>query len=243
MRQVIIASLAGNAYHMEEEGYAALRQYLDRAKAGLQNNPDVEEILCDVERSLASKCTATLRPDKNVVSFEEMTAILEAMGPIVEEASIPREEPRASEPEGPRRLYRQPNGAVIEGVCMGLSEYFNIDVVFIRIIFVVLAMVSGGFGTLLYFVMIVAVPSREPKKPKVRRRIKVHPAILVAAGVLFIIAFAVAIPWFTVPGMNWHFSMRPFGIAALAGLLLKLGLAAGFIALAFVLLRNMFVKD
>jgi phage shock protein PspC (stress-responsive transcriptional regulator) len=198
MRQVIIVSLDNNAYHMEDEGYAALRRYLDDARANLQNDPDVAEILGDVERSIAAKCAATLRPGKNVVTNEEVAKILEEVGPIVADASETRDR-RASEPtSGPKRLYRQPNGAVVEGVCMGLAEYFNLDVVIFRILFVALAVIGGGLGGVVYFIMMVSVPSRQPTTPKVpwRERLPlVHPTILWSSALLLVILALGLLPW------------------------------------------------
>src|SRR5690606_18147268 len=57
-----------------------------------------------------------------------------------------------------KRLFRDENDKVIGGVCSGLANYFGIDVVIIRIIFVVLA-VSFGIGFIPYLILWIAVPS------------------------------------------------------------------------------------
>lgn len=49
---------------------------------------------------------------------------------------------------------------VFAGVCGGLSKYFNVDPVFIRIIFVV-ALFSGGLGLIAYIIFRIATP-QEP---------------------------------------------------------------------------------
>jgi len=51
-----------------------------------------------------------------------------------------------------------PDNAVIGGVAAGLSAYFNIDLLFIRILFVVLILAGAGFPFLLYLVLWIAVP-------------------------------------------------------------------------------------
>ena len=53
MHRVITMSLNGNTYQIDEDGYKALAEYLDRARARLRNNPDADEILADLERAIA----------------------------------------------------------------------------------------------------------------------------------------------------------------------------------------------
>jgi phage shock protein PspC (stress-responsive transcriptional regulator) len=63
--------------------------------------------------------------------------------------------------ETPRRLYQIREGSVFSGVCKGLAAYLNIDVSVIRILFVVLAVVTGGVWILVYIVMMFVVPFAE----------------------------------------------------------------------------------
>jgi phage shock protein PspC (stress-responsive transcriptional regulator) len=55
------------------------------------------------------------------------------------------------------RLFRSRKERVIGGVCGGLAEYFGIDPIIIRIIFVVL-LIGKGVGLLAYLIMWVAIP-------------------------------------------------------------------------------------
>jgi phage shock protein C len=47
---------------------------------------------------------------------------------------------------------------MIAGVCAGLAEYFNIDPVIIRIIFVILALPGVGTGILVYILLWIIMP-------------------------------------------------------------------------------------
>ena len=62
--------------------------------------------------------------------------------------------------ETTERLYRSTNNKVIGGVAGGLADYFDIDVVLARVVFVLLALFGGG-GVLIYIVMWIVVPSQE----------------------------------------------------------------------------------
>jgi len=57
-----------------------------------------------------------------------------------------------------RKLYRKEEGKMIGGVCAGLGDYLVLDPVFIRLIFVLLAL-GSGFGVIVYLVLWVVMPS------------------------------------------------------------------------------------
>lgn len=56
-----------------------------------------------------------------------------------------------------RKLYRSKN-KVIGGVCAGLAEYFDIDPIIMRLLFVVF--LFSGFGLLVYLLAWIFVPSK-----------------------------------------------------------------------------------
>lgn len=56
-----------------------------------------------------------------------------------------------------RKLYRSSSNKVLFGVAGGLGEYFNIDVVLVRVIIVVLC-VTTGFPLILYPILTVIMP-------------------------------------------------------------------------------------
>ncbi len=58
-----------------------------------------------------------------------------------------------------RRLYRSRKNRVVAGVAGGIGEYFDIDPVFIRVIFV-LATLAGASGLLAYIVLWIVVPNQ-----------------------------------------------------------------------------------
>jgi len=82
MRKVTTINLNNNAYQVDEEGYEALRRYLEDAARALASNPDRAEILADLEQAIADKCRLTLGAHKSVVSTAEIERILQEMGPV-----------------------------------------------------------------------------------------------------------------------------------------------------------------
>ncbi|HEY1008548.1 MAG: PspC domain-containing protein [Daejeonella sp.] len=58
-----------------------------------------------------------------------------------------------------KKLQRNEQEKTIAGVCAGLAEYFDVDVTWIRIAFV-LAVLAGFSGVLAYIVLWIAVPAK-----------------------------------------------------------------------------------
>src|SRR5690242_987067 len=98
MNKVITINLNGNAYQLEEAGYEALRDYLDRAARQLKDNPDRDEIMADIEQAIADKCRAVLSAYRNVVSAQDIKTIIAEMGPVDDGSAHPDEKTGAAAP-------------------------------------------------------------------------------------------------------------------------------------------------
>ncbi len=175
MRAVIAVSLSGRAYQLEDDAHAALAQYLSTAERALAGNPDQAEILADLEQAIADKCERFLNPHKTVLRRAELEQVLGEMGPVDgggEQEPAPHEEPPGASQTGghagaaatgaahaaPRRLYQISEGALLSGVCKGISVYFDVDVSVVRLVFVIAAVLSGGLAVLVYLAMMFIVP-------------------------------------------------------------------------------------
>lgn len=56
-----------------------------------------------------------------------------------------------------RKLYRNIKDGKIGGVCSGLADYFDLDVVLFRAIFLI-SLFMGGLGLLIYIVLWLITP-------------------------------------------------------------------------------------
>lgn len=63
-----------------------------------------------------------------------------------------------------KRLHRNSKGKIIAGVCSGLADYFAIDPVLVRLVFVILALHSG-IGILAYIILWIVAPMRPAFMP------------------------------------------------------------------------------
>lgn len=162
MDRVVTVNLGGNAYALEEAGYASLRAYLEAAERALSANPDKAEILKDLEAAIADRIAGHLKPHKTVVTAAEMADTLAAMGPVEGADDLAQDPPPADRPgqEDPRRrLFRLRQGAVLAGVCTGLAAYTRIDLALIRIAVVIAAIFATPLVVVAYIVAMFAIPS------------------------------------------------------------------------------------
>ena len=58
----------------------------------------------------------------------------------------------------PRRLYRSSDDRWIGGVAGGVAEYFDVDPVLVRVIWLVSVPLTGGLSFLAYLIMLIVVP-------------------------------------------------------------------------------------
>jgi phage shock protein PspC (stress-responsive transcriptional regulator) len=179
MQKVITINLNGNAFQIDESGYAALVAYLEGADRQLRDNPDRAEIVADLEQAIADKCRGFLGPHKTVVTATEVEQIIREMGPVdgsagtqaADAAGADRASGDAkSASSAPRRLYLIHEGAMFGGVCNGLAAYAGIDVTIVRIVFLVLALITkGGFG-LVYLALAFVIPTANTSEERAAAR-------------------------------------------------------------------------
>lgn len=58
-----------------------------------------------------------------------------------------------------KKLYRSSTQQMISGVCGGISEYFNVDVTIIRLIWAFFVL-FGGAGIWAYIIAAIIIPKR-----------------------------------------------------------------------------------
>lgn len=171
MQTVTSIHLHGKVYQLEEGAYRELRRYLDCAASHLAGNPDLTEIMTDLERAIGDKCQSYLRTGKDVVMEGEMTQILKEMGPVDGEANQTSNDSKQystfSGPQKRKRFFLLREGSIISGVCTGIAAYFDMDVTWVRLAFVGLTLVTGGGWIILYFVLAFIVPYAETDEERV----------------------------------------------------------------------------
>lgn len=160
MQTVTSIHLNGKVYQLEDGAYRTLRQYLDQASTHLAGNPDLTEIMTDLEQAIGDKCQACLRVSKkDVVTEPEMAQILTEMGPVEGAEGDQTKDSSASRGSSShKRFFLLHEGEMLAGVCTGIAAYTDVDVTWVRLAFVALTLLTGGGWILFYLLLAMIVP-------------------------------------------------------------------------------------
>ncbi|MFW5835662.1 MAG: PspC domain-containing protein [bacterium] len=168
MKKAIKINISGVIFHIDEDAYDKLKNYLKSVEHYFSDKEGGKEIVDDIESRIAELFHSRVgETKKEAITIEDVTEVTSIMGDpsdFVEEAEEANEdagtakETRKTGARGPKRLYRDPDNSVLGGVCGGLGAYFGIDAVIIRILFVVLFIVGHGVWGLVYIILWIAIP-------------------------------------------------------------------------------------
>lgn len=167
MKRAIQINLAGTVFHIDEDAYAILRDYLNGVERQFSGSSDGPEVIQDMEHRMAELFTEKLSPHHKVIASEDVKDVLQTMGVPHDfgEKTYNRSDNMNRERTGQRqyrRMYRDTVDKPVGGVCSGLGYYFNMDPLLLRILFVIALFV--GFGFLVYIVLWIALPKAETQE-------------------------------------------------------------------------------
>jgi len=178
MKKTISVNIHGRNFLIEEEAHERLSGYLQDIKNHFGSGANVEEVVADIEASIAEKLQSTITEYKNVITVEDVDTLIGVMGTakdfddaIGEESKAQQETKTNAEPETrvKRKLYRDTDNAVIAGVASGIAVYFDVDPVLIRVLFIAFTL-TGGFAFVLYIILWIAMPRAETPNQKLEMR-------------------------------------------------------------------------
>ncbi len=178
MKKNISINIGGIIFHIEEDGYEKLKNYLDSVNKYFSSFEDSKEIIEDIEGRIAEIFLSRLDDGKQVINQEDVNDLVSIMGTTKDfDAEIetePVEEPEAETDEKSedgsektesktqeRKLYRDSKRRVLGGVASGLAHYFGIDPIWVRLIIIATLILwfLGGFVLLTYIILWIAVPA------------------------------------------------------------------------------------
>ncbi len=161
MNKTITASLAGMVFHIDENGYAVLQQYLENIRARLGNDEDAREIMTDIESRIAELFYERTQDRKESVSANDVNDVIKIMGSPEDYVDIEEndytEQKTSESTSTARKLYRDEDNKMLGGVCAGLANYFGMEVTWLRIILLVMVMFFGT-GIFLYLALWILIP-------------------------------------------------------------------------------------
>ena len=160
MKKTIKINISGVIFHLDEDAYQILQNYLTAINQRFASSEEGKEIISDIEHRIAEILQSKLTEQKQVISKEDIDEVIEIMGRPEDFES--EEEDNGKEyhqyEKSSKRLYRDPDNRILGGVCSGIANYLNIDPLIIRILFLVLLFVFGIIA-IIYIVLWALLPA------------------------------------------------------------------------------------
>ncbi len=166
MNKTVNINLANSLFHIDDTAYDKLRRYLESIKRSFSGTAGSDEIIADIEARIAELFLEKMENERQVITQKEVDEVIAVMGQpedyMIDE-DIFEDEPKASQrttsqSSRVKKLYRDMEQKYIGGVCAGLEYYLGFDALWIRILFVVLAIFGSGFGLIAYIILWILVP-------------------------------------------------------------------------------------
>lgn len=156
MNKTVNINLASTFFHIDENAYQILERYLRKLKEGFKDTAGGEEILQDIEARIAELFQDLKTNPDYVINTADVEKVIGIMGEP--ETVLSEEDINTSQEKIHRKLYRDPEDKYIGGIAAGLGHYFKIDATWIRLIWLFLALFSGGVFILIYILFWILVP-------------------------------------------------------------------------------------
>lgn len=165
MNEVTKIHLGRQAFTISVVAHHELKSYLEAIKKQVGDKEVMEEIELRMAELLAERGINT---DK-VILPGDVDFLKEQLGNPKDFTESDSEIPAsASKPSETKRLFRDTDNAMIAGVASGLAQYFGIDVLLVRIVFVVAVFLTFGWGILLYIVLWILVPEAKTSSDRLQ---------------------------------------------------------------------------
>lgn len=164
MKKTISINISGILFHIEEDGYTALKNYLDAINQHFSHYEDNQEIITDIENRIAEIFLSNLKNNKQVITADNVANLIQKMGTIADFKAIEQDleeekqtddsnndfykyvtPPDQNSGKGYKKLTRLTHGKILGGVCAGFANYFSIDPLWTRLI-TILMLFSGGLN-------------------------------------------------------------------------------------------------
>ena len=168
MKKTVNVAIGGCSFTIDDDAYNYLNDYLERFKASLEGTVSSNEVMDELEARIADLLKSRLG-GREVVDIAMSEAVIGQLG-YPDKVPAPQTEEKCSEPEEPvKKLFRNPDDKRIAGVCSGLAAFFDIDVVLIRVIFLV-GLFCGSAGFWVYLAIWIAAPEAKTATEKCQMR-------------------------------------------------------------------------
>ena len=173
MKKKLTVNLGGTVFHIDEDAYRLLDNYLSNLKMHFRKEAGADEIIDDIERRISELFAEKLTAGSQVITITDVEEVIARMGKPEDMEAENDSEPsvgNATRTTIHRRLYRNPDDKLLGGVISGMAAYLGWDVTLLRLL--LLVVLICGVGTLIpvYIVCWLVIPEARTAAEKLSMR-------------------------------------------------------------------------
>lgn len=174
MKKTLTVNISGIVFHIDEDAYNILNNYLESIRVHFSRTRGGDEIVSDIESRIAEMLKERIGDDRQVITIDDIEVVIDTIGQPSEfgEEFTSDEDPSQakSAARASKRLFRDPENSVLGGVCGGLGAYFHTDPVWFRIAFVLLCIPGIGTPLLIYVLLWIVIPEARTATERLQMR-------------------------------------------------------------------------
>ncbi len=185
MKKTLTVNLGGTVFHIDEDAYRLLDNYLKNLKFHFRKQEGAEEIINDMESRISELFSEKLSAGLQVITIADVEEVIGRMGKPEEMDGYASEETASDSKSsgsnsssnrasystgGQRHLFRNPDDKILGGVASGMAAYFGWDTTLVRILFFILLFVPYCPMLFLYIIFWIVIPEARTAPEKLRMR-------------------------------------------------------------------------
>ena len=172
MKEITRIHLAKTPFSVEVDAKKSLEKYLDSIQKNMHAEP---EAMREIEARMVELLAERSVSKDGVISHDDVLAVQKQMGEprdFSDDASeaIDEIEDKDTDDKPAKQLMRDPDNAIIGGVCAGVAAYFGINPLWTRLIAIISPFMTFGTAVLVYVVMWLSMPPARTASDKLRMR-------------------------------------------------------------------------
>jgi phage shock protein PspC (stress-responsive transcriptional regulator) len=186
MKKTLTVNLGGVVFHIDEDAYRLLDEYLCNLKLHFRKQEGADEIINDIETRISELFSEKISMNTQVITIAYVEEIIERMGKPEELEGDRNDQDDLGENDTSdhgakhssykemggirKRLYRNPDDKLLGGVISGLAAYLGWDTTLFRLFFLIVLIC--GVGTLIpvYLVCWLIIPEARTAAEKLSMR-------------------------------------------------------------------------
>ena len=177
MKKTLNINIGSRIFNIDEDAYDLLSRYLESIKKYFQKINIEDDIFQDIENRISEKFNSILK-NRESLNIDDINNIIKEMGTLDDfkeayndfDTNDFNNQNNESKTTGKRkRIYRNTSDKVIAGVASGLANYFSVDPIIFRLIFIV--SLFTGFGLIAYLIFWIGIPANDSGKINENKRL------------------------------------------------------------------------